>query len=205
MNNIEPTSITRDPNMTDDVIRFYEAQVAQDEADGSRSPYLSTFTINEAWDSWGPWWPFPRFTNQVDSFWSVSMLADRTTSRTTTRVWDWFKRVGGYRAQKSWRHVIEWDVVVWWNLNGIRWLRLMWFNHNELPWTKTTQSPLVITNYPFTVFSEESNYRVCVYLTIGQYFIMQLFINSYSPRYVNINGRVKVLCIEDRYTIWMTL
>lgn len=204
MNNIEPTSITRDPNMTDDVIRFYEAQVAQDEEDGSRSPYLSTFTINEVWNSWGLWWPFPRYTNLVDSYWSVSMNVDRTTSRTTSWVWDWYKQVGGYRALKSWRHVVEWNINVGWNINGVRGLRLMWMNFNTLPWTRTTQAPLIVTNYPNGTYTEESNYRVCVYLTWWQYFILQLFINSYSPRNVNINGRVKVFCIEDRYTIWMT-
>lgn len=204
MEDITPIPIVQDPNMTDDIIRFYEAQVAEDEADGSRSPYLSTFTINEVRDSTGVWWTHLRYTDLVDSYGSVNMEPDRTTTRTTSGLSDGYKTVKWYRALKSGRYVIEWNINVWGNLNGVRWLRLMWVNLDTLPWTRTIQAPLIVTNYPNVTYTEESNYRVCVYLQAGRYFILQLYINSYSPWNVNINGRLKVFCIEDKYTIWMT-
>jgi hypothetical protein len=46
MNNTEPLNIKQDPNMLDDVVRFYEQLEEQDKQDGITSPVLSTFNLS---------------------------------------------------------------------------------------------------------------------------------------------------------------
>lgn len=203
MNNTEPLNIIQDPNMLDDVVRFFEAQLQQDEADGIRSPFLSTFTINEVRDSTGLWWPFPRFFSLVDSYGSVNLEPEFSTQRTTDWIHDGYKTVKWYRALKTWRHVIEGNINVWWNSNGVFWLVLSTFLWPNLS-TRTTQAPRQVVNWWFLTRIEESQYRTCIYLKWGEYFIMQLYMNAYAPWNVNINGRLKVFCIEDKFVTWQT-
>lgn len=209
MNNTEPYNIDLSSNMLDDVVRFYESQITEDEKDWIRSPFLSIFDINEVWESTWLWWPFPRFTASTDSYWSVNLEPERTTQRTTTSLWDWYKTVKWYRALKSWWYVIEWNIsIVWWwggwfsSLNGLYGYRLLYWWWSPVWWSRTIQFPRVITEW--WSFSQKpiNNYRTCIYLRWWQYFILQAYLNVYAPRRATMTGKLKVIAIEDKFITW---
>lgn len=209
MNNTEPYSVDLSSNMLDDVVRFYESQITEDEKDWIRSPILSTFDINEVRESTWLWWPFPWFTANTDSYWSVNLEPDRTTQRTTTSLSDWFKTVKWYRALKSWRYIIEWNIsIVWWwaswfsTLNGIYGYRLLYWWITPVWWSRTVQHPRVVTEWWFLTIQPENNYRTCIYLQWWQYFILQAYLNVSTPRRATMTGKLKVIAIEDKFITW---
>lgn len=207
MNNTEPLNVTQDPNMLDDVVRFYESLIKQDEADWVRSPIMSTFLVDEVWNSIGIWWPFPRFTPSVDSFGTVSMQPLRSTQRTTTSIFDWFKQVLWYRALKTWRHIIESDITItpapWQFAPSTAWLRLRWVNNAVLDWhhiirPRRHSSSGVNQEIPL------STYRAVVYMRAYEFFILQAMINAWVSRWATIKWQLSVLAIEDLISVWQT-
>ena len=206
MNNTEPLDITQDPNMLDDVVRFFDAQIQQDEKDGIRSPFLSTFDVNRNIPSWTAYTLLPSFTAGVDSYISLDMEPSFTTQRTTFLISDWFESRKGYRALKTGWHVVEFSWTTNGNLNGTYGLRLGKY-FATFAGTRAVTSPRIITNGWSASGVDENSYKVCIYLKWGEYFIFQLYVNG-SGGAANINwshnivGRVKVLCIEDKFITW---
>ena len=212
MNNTEPLNIQQDPNMLDDVVRFYESQITQDEQDWIRSPFLSTFTVNRNIPAGTLWTLLPSYTENVDSYISLDMEPERTTQRTTDLISDWFETRKWYRALKSWWYIIEFNGNCTGNLNWTYWLRL-WEYWQWRDDTKAITWQRIIINGWILSTIDETNYRAILYLKWWEYFLFQLYVNWYNsaPSYTNIAWssnivwKLKVFCIEDKYITWQTL